>query len=122
MSDKEARDELAEKARDELVAIIAHEGSPSLRGFNPDDCTNCSRSRGIADAILEAGYRKISDDPETVELLARALYGVHRLPESSTDGTGSPRWGRLAWEAKQYWRTLAAEGLRALRGGDSNGE
>lgn len=73
-------------------------------------------ARGELDpAVWRVATRVLAEDDATVERVAKGMYSIHRLPESSTDGSTSPRWGLVPVDLKDYWRRLARAALRALR-------
>lgn len=69
----------------------------------------------LARAALAAGYRKVTEDPETVERTAVAAFCCYY-------GLGEEAWNGMqpSDRCKTAYRELAKDVLRALRGGDSD--
>jgi hypothetical protein len=102
-----ARDDL----RADLAAVIAHPKMPAdIRRFaGEDECDRCTRALDAADAVLAAGFRRVSEDDDTVEQVAQAL-AVHDgyvwdVVDGAADNVANP----------DYYLARARAAVRALR-------
>jgi hypothetical protein len=99
--------------RDELSAMIVEAGRKDW----------FARPWISADAILSAGYRRVSADPETVERVARAVF--NRQAEEKTDVYAVyPGWLDQLWsdephDGRDEYRADARAAIAAIRGDES---
>lgn len=76
-------------------------------------------AEAIADRILRAGYRLVSDDDVTVDRVARAMI-ANRLPAGCDDLDRMRAWRRLSDREREGWRATARAAVRALLGENRN--
>lgn len=96
---------LSDDLRRQLAAIIAHPKMPAdVRRFaGTDECDRCTGSLDVADAVIKAGFRLVSEDDATVDRVAEKLW---REFWREVPGYGI---------TKDFWRGPARAAVRALR-------
>lgn len=74
--ERDGRKALSDDLRRQLAAIIAHPKMPAAdrRYFAGGGCDRCPKALDAADAVIEAGFRLVSDDEATVDRLAAVLW------------------------------------------------
>lgn len=72
-----------------------------------------------ASRALAAGYRLVSDDPQSVERVARAMRDADALAHDTADMTLVP-WRQLDGRNKRWYRAKARVAVAALRSGQES--
>lgn len=92
------------------LGTIIHNAACQCRGHATGLTLRSRDVNAMADAVLSAGFRRVAEDPETVERVAKAMW------------SGPPEWDdSVVQNLEQYgktWRAMAAAALAALRGGE----
>jgi hypothetical protein len=89
------------------------------RFIDSDGCDVCPRSLSAADAVLGAGYRRVSEDDDTVERVARGLCVFDGYIWPDDDCAVEVEAVRMGWTVARpgYYLDRARAALAALRGG-----
>lgn len=101
-------DDTRQTDRDVLAAVLV----PLIPAVRETLESDEEIAEALALAVLRSGFRRVAEDPETVELVSRALFGEYDGP---IDGMA---WDEDSEQSRERFRVFARAVLRALRGGE----